>query len=276
MAKKDELALADKNAGDAKVQAAAIPGIEALKAGPDAKPASVRKIITTSQVQLISDNFNEDVAKVELLISSLKLSETGGYLSQHEISGSAGDQRYGLWAVRLSLDQVDGFLKDVVAVAELVKSDSKSNDVTDQYVDLSARVKNKLQEENRLLSHLEKSASLPDTLLLEKELSRVREEVERLQGQLNVLTAATDLATIHIRLLERSRYQPPVVATAIPFVTKIGQTFMKSYQELIGFLQGCAIILAGLAPWFMAAFIVAAPWLLISRLIRSRNRSRTV
>jgi len=251
---------------------------EQAKVGPAGEqkvaPAA-RKIITTSRVELISDNFNEDKDQVETLIAGLKLPETGGYVSHREINGSTGSQRYGQWVVRLTLAQVDGFLKSISEVAELIKADSGSNDVTDQYVDLSARVSNKQKEETRLLSHLEKSATLQDTLLLEKELSRVREEVERLQGQLNVLTSATDLATITIRLQERSRYDPPPVLPPATFVETITQTFLKSYQNLIAFLQGFAILMAAMAPWLMAAVVTGGPIWLISRFVRSRTHRKT-
>jgi hypothetical protein len=249
-------------------------------AGPDAgqqgKPAVQRKIISTSRVELISDNFEEDKQKVEELVSALKLTETGGYVSQREVNGSTGGQRYGVWTVRSPLDKVDELLRSLSTVAELIKSDTSSNDVTDQFVDLSARVKNKQQEETRLLSHLEKSGTLPDTLLLEKELSRVREEVERLQGQMNVLTAATDLATINIRLQERSRFQPPPSVAAMPFTKRVMQSFMNSYQNLVAFLEGCAILLAGASPWAIAVFVIAAPCWLISRFLGRRAGVRTV
>lgn len=246
-------------------------------AEPNAKPPVVRKIISTSRIELITDHFTEDSNRIEGLITALKLPETGGFVSQREINGSTGSPRHGLWTVRLDLEKVDGFLNEASTVAQLIKAESGSNDVTDQYVDLSARVKNKQQEEARLLSHLEKSVSLTDTLLLEKELSRVREEVERLQGQLNVLTSATDLATVHIRLQERSLHQPPQTVTIapIPFVTAVSEAFMTSYLNLLGFLRVCTIILAALSPWLAATFVVVAPCWLIAKYARRRTRTGT-
>jgi hypothetical protein len=79
-----------------------------------------------------------------------------------------------------------------------------SEDVTERFIDLRARLQSALRQEQSLLSLLGKATSVSDVLTIERELSRIRSEIERFQGQLNFLERRVDLATITISLS-----QPP-------------------------------------------------------------------
>jgi hypothetical protein len=231
------------------------PANVAEKGGKDV----VRKIISTARIDLITDDFCTSRSQLEVLVSQQKLTALGGFITQSSIGGSSGSYRDAMWVIRLPQDKLEAFIDDVTAVAELVQSVSGAQDVTDQYVDLSARLTNKQREEARLLSHLEKSGTLPDTLLLEKELSRVREEVERIQGQLNVLTSASDLATVTINLRERARYVPPSKTEPTTFFSAVSSSFFGSYSRMIEFLQGLAIILVAIVPWILPTLGLGLP-----------------
>lgn len=219
----------------------------------------LRKVISTARIDLITSDFETARSQLEGLLSHQKLTALGGFVTQSDIAGASGSYRHSLWTVRVPQDKMESFIEEVMAVAELVQSVSGAQDVTDQYVDLAARLTNKQREEARLLSHLEKSGALTDTLLLEKELSRVREEVERLQGQLNVLTSASDLATVSINLQERDRYIPPTKTEPTNFFSAISTTFVGSYWRMITFLQGLAIGLAAIIPWMLPATAIGLP-----------------
>ena len=84
------------------------------------------------------------------------------------------------------------------------KNTTDSQDVTEEYYDVEARIKNKRVEEERLLKHLEQSTGkLEDILKVEKEISRVRGEIERQQGRLQYLDKLSALTTVTITLHER-------------------------------------------------------------------------
>ena len=78
-----------------------------------------------------------------------------------------------------------------------------SEDVTDQHVDLTARLSTLRQEEQGLSSLLERSNSVSELLSVERELSRVRTSIEQTQWQLELLERRVDLATIHVALFPR-------------------------------------------------------------------------
>ncbi|MDO8689361.1 MAG: DUF4349 domain-containing protein, partial [Dehalococcoidia bacterium] len=86
-----------------------------------------------------------------------------------------------------------------------------SQDVTEQFIDLKARLESAQREELSLLNLLGKATSVSDILTIERELSRVRADLERFQGQLNFVERRVDLATLTVSLFppEAKQTQPP-------------------------------------------------------------------
>lgn len=78
---------------------------------------------------------------------------------------------------------------------------SSSKDVSEEYYDVEARIRNKQKTESRLVTLLEKEAgNLEQVLKVEEKLDRVREEIERMQGRLRVLRDQTSLATVTLNI----------------------------------------------------------------------------
>lgn len=234
--------------------------------GQAAAPKVERKIVFTSQVDVVVEDFSAAQQKLSSLIDHVQ--QHGGYLARQEVTGTTGYHRRGSWTVRVTLGQFDQFVDDVERLGELERSTRDAQDVTEAYADLEARLRNKQASEQRLLSHLEKSAELKDTLELERELSRVRGEIEQMQGQFNVLKNKTDLATVTINLIERLNYQPETKAT---FGTQITRTFSKSIELLQLCLQAFVLTVVALAPWAFLALVMVLPIAWLAR--RDKGRS---
>ena len=137
-----------------------------------------------------------------------------------------------------------------------------SQDVTEEYFDVEARIRNKQEEEKRLLKHLSDSTGkLEDILAVERELSRVRGEVEQMQGRLRFLANRTELSTITIEATEWKDYKPPVAAT---FQTQLGRTFFNSVDNLSAFGKAILMVSVALIPWLplilLGVFIIR--WLI--------------
>ncbi len=81
--------------------------------------------------------------------------------------------------------------------------------MTEQYIDLTARLKNKRRLEERILKLLEdQTAEIKDVIEVESQLGRVREEIEVLEGRLRYLTDQIDLTTVTITVREDRSYTP--------------------------------------------------------------------
>ncbi len=235
-------------------------------AGKARAPAVPRKIIYDARVELLVDSLTTAEQAVLKLIK-----EHGGFLAESDQSSVTSTQRRATWRVRVPVDQFDKFLAAVTSLGELRRNHVGSQDVTEEFFDIEARVRNKQEEEKRLLRHLsESTGKLEDILAVERELSRVRGEVEQMQGRLRFLANQADLSTITIEATEWKDYKPPVAAT---FQTQLGRTFSNSVDNLFAFGKAILVVAVALAPWLplIVLGVFVARWLV--RL--SRRSSRT-
>ena len=205
-------------------------------ANPAAVPAISRKIIYDAQVDLIVDSVDPVAKKVGSLVQ-----EARGYIAEQNITGSPGSQRSMRWRVRIPVEQFDSFVDSIVALGELERNNRTSQDVTEQYYDIEARIKNKRVEEQTLNKILqERSGKLEDVLKIEIELSRVRGEIEQLEGKIRVLENLSSLATLTLNVRERDKYAPPAPVVA-DFRTQIARTWDGSLLDLVN--MGKAFVL---------------------------------
>ncbi len=164
-----------------------------------------RKIIYDAQVDLIVESVDPIAKKVGSLVH-----EARGYIAEQNVTGSPGSQRSMRWRVRIPVEQFDSFVDSIVSLGELERNNRTSQDVTEQYYDIEARIKNKKVEEQTLNKILqERSGKLEDVLKIEIELSRVRGEIEQLEGKIRVLENLSSLATLTLNIRERDKYAPP-------------------------------------------------------------------
>ena len=239
-----------------------------------AGPAVARKIIYDAQVDLVVESVDPIAKKVTSLVQDAR-----GYIAEQNVTGSPGSLRSIHWRIRIPVEQFDSFVDSVVSLGELERNNRTSQDVSDQYYDLEARIKNKKVEEQTLNKILqERSGKLEDVLKIEIELSRVRGEIEQLEGKIRVLENLSSLATLTLNVREREKYAPtaPVVAS---FGTQISRTWDSSITSLVDL--GKAIVLWAVSwaiwlPFFLVGAIVA--WVLLRWLIRAfiRNLPRLI
>jgi hypothetical protein len=215
-----------------------------------------RKIIVTANVQLVATDFDKAEQELGRLIQANK-----GIVAQSEVAGAAGGSRKGLWKVRISPAKFKEFCDALKKLGELIRYTSDANDVTEEYFDLAVRIKNKESEAADLRKLHEKgSAKIEDLLVLQRELHRVTEELDRLKGRQRVLDNLTELTTVTIQLQERGTYLPPDSPT---FDTTIGRTWSGSIDVLVIVGKGIVLVAVALAPWLpvLAVIIVPTWWI---------------
>ena len=113
-------------------------------------------------------------------------------------------------SVRVPADVLDQAVLDIRALALRVQYESSdSRDVTDEYVDLSSRLKNTMATEEALLKLLERAEKVDDALAVQQNLSRVQEDVERLQGRIKFLEQTSAYSLLNVSLSEEPREMVP-------------------------------------------------------------------
>ena len=113
-------------------------------------------------------------------------------------------------SVRVPADMLDQAVLEIRALSLRVQYESSdSRDVTDEYVDLSSRLKNTMATEEALLKLLERAEKVDDALAVQANLSRVQEDVERLQGRIKYLEQTSAFSLLNVSLSEEPREMVP-------------------------------------------------------------------
>jgi hypothetical protein len=232
-------------------------GQTGAKTSAPGQPAkAVRKIIYDARIDLVVDSLNA----TELAITNL-IKVHDGFLAESDQSSITATQRRGTWRVRVPVDQFSAFVSAVSRLGEIRQNHVGSQDVTEEYFDIEARIRNKREEEKRLIKHLaDSTGKLEDILAVEKEISRVRGEIEQMEGRLRLLANRTELSTVTIEALEWKDYKPPVAAT---FSTQLSRTFFHSVESLVQFGQTLLLVAVAVAPWlpFVVLGIFIVRWI---------------
>ncbi len=113
-------------------------------------------------------------------------------------SGALG----GYVTARVPVEDFEAFVLDASRLGTVRSQSESSDDVTQQHVDLSARLKNLQAEEVRLRDFFDAAKDVKDMLAIEQELSRVRGEIESLDAQVSYLERQAAMATVTIELTE--------------------------------------------------------------------------
>jgi hypothetical protein len=243
-----------------------------LQAPPAA--ALARKIIYDGEIDLIVKDVEPVAKKVVAIIQ-----EARGYIAEQGLTGSPGSQRSTRWKLRIPVEQFDTVVEKVVALGELERNTRTSQDVTEQYYDIEARIKNKKAEEKSLTKILdERTGKLEDILKIEGELSRVRGEIEQLEGKIRVLENLSSLATLTVAVREREKFEPPP-PTVADFPTQVSRTWERSVHALVDMCKAVILWAVNWAIWVPLIIVeVLLAWIILRWLIRFliRNLPRMI
>ena len=157
-------------------------------------PAGERKIIFIASLSIEVEEVEAAVDRARAVAESL-----GGFVEHLSSSGGSETPRADL-TIRVPQTGFSDALEHIESLGEVQFRNLGSEDVTEQFIDLGARLKSSLAEEKSLLALLERSNSVTEILTVERELTRVRADIERAQGRLNFLERRVDLATINVSL----------------------------------------------------------------------------
>lgn len=224
-----------------------------------------RKIIFNATIALRVDDldgaFNQLLHFVE---------QAGGYIASSQSQGNAGSARSSEWVMRIPGGQFSGFTKNVAGLGEVVTNSMTSQEVTAEFHDLAARIRNKQLEEQRLQQYLDEStAKLEDILKVEREITRVRGDVESMQGRMRVLADLTSLSTVTVRMSEVTEFVPPVLASEPAFGNQIASTWQSTIDAMSKFGQSVVLLAIKVVPWLV---LFGLPGVLILTLISRRFR----
>ncbi|MEE9285364.1 MAG: DUF4349 domain-containing protein, partial [Dehalococcoidia bacterium] len=191
-----------------------------------------RKVISTANLSLEVPDVESAIAQVRAVAESL-----GGFVQQLSSSGGPDAQRA---TVTIRVPQPDFFtaLERIEALGQVQSRNVGSEDVSERFIDLEARLTSAQREEASLLKLLERATTVTEILTIERELTRVRSDIERSQGQLNFLERRVALATITVTLAPPEDFagRPPSGSLAIAVDDVSGA--VNEIKALVARLEG--------------------------------------
>ena len=197
-----------------------------------------RKVVYKSRLSIDVDSFDGADIKVNDLVNKYN-----GFIASANLDHLQGKRRHGNWQVRIPVENYHLFMNTIGDIGTVVKRNEEASDVTAEFYDLEARIKNKLRLEERIVELLAAAkGDLSRLIQVEKELARVREEIERMQGRKRLMLDVTSLTTIDIAIQEIEAYQPTQASafgervdsawtTAVSQATETGENLIVKFRS---------------------------------------------
>lgn len=173
---------------------------------------------------------------------------------------------YATITIRVEATRLDALTAAIEKLGTVTSQTESASDVTEQAVDMEARLKNLRAEEDRLRSFLQRADKISDLLAVEAELSRVRGEIESMDAQLTYLKRQVAKATLTVSLSEPGS----VVGPESPWFG-IREAFSDGIQGALEVIQFLIALVIALLP--LALFVGVIVWVIVA-LVRRRRRKR--
>ncbi len=210
---------------------AALPEQAAISASTAKEPALRPQLIKSAEISLQVKSIEESTKA----IASLVKQQQGDILELNDFRlDNSGITQSVFLKLRIPQERLDMAI-EAIAQLGIVKGRSlKAEDVSNQLVDLQARLKNSRQTEVQLQEILKQTGSVGDVLKVTQELSRVREAIEQIDAQLTNLKNQVAYSTIQVNLSSAIASIPPQSDLG----TQLQNTWNSSTNSLIGVSVG--------------------------------------
>jgi hypothetical protein len=168
--------------------------------------------------------------------------------------------------VRVPADKYADFVDEAAKLGRVLWQGENTSDVTQQHVDLSARLTNLRAQEVTLREFFAKAKNVTEMLQIEAELSRVRGDIESMAAQVAYLERQASMATVNIELAEP---KPLVRPTGTDW--GVGKAFTDGIRAFVGTLN---VLIVMLGPALAVGIFIVLPVFLVVRLLLKRSRTR--
>ncbi|HSL87999.1 MAG TPA: DUF4349 domain-containing protein [Ignavibacteriaceae bacterium] len=199
-----------------------------------------RKIIKEGNIRFETSSVKETQSFIKQTLQAL-----GGYIGDENVF----DYKYRIEhniTVRVPENKFDLLVEKISEIAEKIDSKNiNSKDVTEEFIDVEARVKTKKELEARYKEILKQANRVDEILNIEREIGKLRSEIESLEGRLNYLKNRMALSSLTITYYEK-------VSSPFGFFSKFFQALKNGWNYLLWFI----IILTSLWPFILFVVLV--------------------
>lgn len=185
----------------------------------------------------------------------------GGFVSNSNAYKDHNGKTRGTLTIRIPELHYDALMAELSMLGTVERKDTNGQDVTEEYVDISARLNNAESHEERLVAMYSNASYVKEMLNVEREINRVREEIERYEGKLRYMESKVAMSTVSVTLYEK---QPVVKQWGIV------RAFKDAVENMLSTIRVMILLIGWLLPLLIIALIVG----LIVRFAVRRKRRR--
>ncbi len=223
----------------------------------------------TEQKVIKTGNVSLQVEKAESSVTSLTnlAKSKGGFVLSSSLYTSSDETQSGTVTLKVPVTKYEETMNEIKKLGDVQGETSSGQDVTEQYADLQAQLKNYKAEEAQYLEILKKASTVEDILKVTEKLSIVRGYIEVAEGRLKYLESQTDMSTITVSLSEETRIDIPTKEWQ-PY-----ETLKQAFRTWIIFLQGLVNVFIWLII-FLGPVIVLI-WIIVKLIIRRVRKKKS-
>jgi hypothetical protein len=210
---------------------------DAAMPGEEGQPGSMLVRVGAASLQV--DSLDAGIARVRDVAR-----RTGAIVANTQMEGGRERTRSASLQLRIPSEHFDDAVNGLAPIGKLESVNVNVEDVGEEYVDVQARVANARRLEQRLVELLAtRTGKLADVLSVERELARVREEIERYEGRMRYLRSRASVSTLTV-----SVHEPYPIVADRPGARPIRDAFVQAWRNLVGFTAGFIELLGVLIP----------------------------
>lgn len=199
--------------------------------------AASSMIIRNGSAGIEVDSLDTAIARVRLLAQRV-----GGFVANTAVQGGRDQLRSASLELKVPAERFDEALTGLAPIGKVESVNVSAQDVGEEYVDIAARVENAHRLEARLIALLaNRTGKLQDVLSVERELARVREEIERYEGRLRFLRTRVATSTLTINVHERAPIIVPVAGDG-PIVVAVSDAWRNFVGLVAGFIASLGVL----------------------------------
>ena len=208
-------------------------------------------VIRTGDARIEVDSLEIALARIHALAA-----QVGGYIGNTSMQAGTREVRQATVEMKLPSERFDAARAGLSAIGKVEYVNVQAQDVSEEYVDVTARVENARRLEQRLVALLAtRTGRLEEVLSVERELNRIRETIERYEGRLRYLRTRVAVSTLMIIVHEE---EP--LGGELGSGNRIIEAFRDAWRNFVGFLALFIESLGVLIPLGIIAGVIAWLW----------------
>jgi hypothetical protein len=215
------------------------------------------QLIKIAEVDLVTDSVDDCITAINQIVKI----QQGDILNLYDLQPTSKAARRSVtMQIRVPQQQLETVLAQISELGEVRRSSINAEDVSNQLVDLQARLVNLRKTEASFLEIMERSGSVSEVLEVAQVLSQTREQIERIDAQLQSLQTRVAYSTISISIEASVTTAEP---DGVPLTYQLNQAWSEATQSFASLTVGVIkffIWLLVYSPYLLAIWLVV--WLL--------------